>query len=153
LPQSKLAADAAAAPLPLAGVQVVECGEEVSAAFAAKLLAMLGAAVVKVEPLEGDISRRRGPFPGGVADSERSGLFLYLNADKRGVTLDLHAVEDRRKLDSLLAGADILVHNIPPAQRASCRMDNADVAGSSASDRGRHLRLWRLRPARQLPGL
>src|SRR5262245_43094403 len=114
LPESKLAADAAAAPLPLplAGVRVVECGAEVSAAFAAKLLAMLGAEVVKVEPPEGDICRRRGPFPGGVADSERSGLFLYLNADKRGVTLDLHAVEGRRKLDNLLVGADILVHNI-----------------------------------------
>ena len=89
MPESKLAADAAAARLPLAGVAVVECGEEVSAAFAAKLLAMLGAAVVKVEPPEGDISRRRGPFLGGVTDAERSGLFLYLNADKRGVTLDL----------------------------------------------------------------
>ena len=130
MPESKLAADAAASPLPLDGVNVVECGEEVSAAFAAKLLAMLGASVVKVEPPQGDIARRRGPFPGGVADPERSGLFLYLNADKRGVTLDLRAAEDRDKLDRLLAGADILVHNIPPARRAACRMDNREVAAA-----------------------
>jgi len=45
--------------------------------------------VLKVEPPEGDISRCRGPFYNDVPDINLSGLFLYLNADKKGVTLDL----------------------------------------------------------------
>ena len=48
--------------LPLAGVRVVECGEGVAAAFATQLMALLGAEVLKVEPPQGDLVRRRGPF-------------------------------------------------------------------------------------------
>ena len=74
----------------LDGVRVVEVGSLVGAAYATKLLADLGADVVKVEPPDGgDAARHRGPFPGGVPHPERSGLFLYLNANKRGVALDL----------------------------------------------------------------
>ena len=92
--------------LPLMGISVVECGEGVAAAFGAKMLALLGAQVIKVEPPDGDLTRRRGPFPNDVADPERSGLFLYLNAGKYGVTLDLDQAHDRQTLDALLAGAD-----------------------------------------------
>src|SRR5271169_4162198 len=118
---------AGAAPLALAGVSVVECGQGVPAAFAAKLLALLGADVVKVEPPQGDITRRRGPFFDDATDPNLSGLFLYLNADKSGVTLDLHEAADRRRLDDLLARADILIHNIPPAERAALALDSAAV--------------------------
>src|SRR5690242_9933224 len=98
--------------LPLAGISVIECGEGVSAAFGAKLLALLGASVIKVEPPRGDITRRRGPFAAGIPDSENSGLFLYLNADKRAIALDLTDSGGRKTLDDLLARADILIHNI-----------------------------------------
>src|SRR5215510_1847794 len=86
--------------LPLAGVAIVECGQGVAAAFAARMLALLGAEVIKVEPPHGDLARRRGPFPGDVADPEKSGLFLYLNAGKYGVTLDLTNTADRATLDA-----------------------------------------------------
>jgi crotonobetainyl-CoA:carnitine CoA-transferase CaiB-like acyl-CoA transferase len=109
--------------LPLAGVGVVECGQGVSAAFGAKLMAMLGADVIKVEPPQGDLTRRRGPFFDDVPDPERGGLFLYLNADKRGVTLDLTQPRERRVLDELLGSADILIHNIPASERAACAME------------------------------
>ena len=72
----------------LEGVKVLELGNMVSAAYATKLMADLGADVVKVEEPTGDESRQRGPFPRGVADSEKSGLFLYLNTNKRGVSLN-----------------------------------------------------------------
>jgi crotonobetainyl-CoA:carnitine CoA-transferase CaiB-like acyl-CoA transferase len=111
--------------LPLDGVRVVECGDGVATAFATKLMALLGAEVIKVEPPGGDSSRFRGPFFDDRVDPEASGLFLYLNADKSGVTLDLRALSDRAKLDELLAGADILVHNIPPGERASLQMESA----------------------------
>ncbi len=88
----------------------------VAAAYAAKLLADLGADVVKVEPLEGDPARRRGPFPGGIAHPESSGLFLYLNANKRGVDLDLNHPRGRAVLSKLAATADLLIHNFTPPQ-------------------------------------
>ena len=55
----------------LEGVKVVELGQLVSASYASKIMADLGADVVKVEEPGGDLARRRGPFPGGAADPER----------------------------------------------------------------------------------
>ncbi|MGD9764791.1 MAG: CaiB/BaiF CoA transferase family protein [Candidatus Binatia bacterium] len=97
----------------LEGVRVIELGEMVSAAYAAKLLADLGAEVIKVEPPGGDRARFRGPFPGGVCDPERSGLFLYLNNNKRSVVLDLATGHGRDELDALVGESDLLVHNLP----------------------------------------
>ena len=108
---------------------MVECGEGVSAAFGAKLMALLGASVIKVEPPDGDVTRRRGPFVNNIPDPENSGLFLYLNADKQGVTLDLNDPSDRQTLDHLLAGADILIHNVPAPQRAACAMEGKRLSG------------------------
>ena len=116
--------------LALAGIRVVECGQGVAAAFATKLMALLGADVIKVEPPNGDITRRRGPFFDHAPDPNLSGLFLYLNADKSGVTLDLHEAGDRDRLDTLLERADILIHNIPPADRAGIRMDSDAICRS-----------------------
>jgi crotonobetainyl-CoA:carnitine CoA-transferase CaiB-like acyl-CoA transferase len=70
----------------LEGIKVLELGTMVSAAYATKLMADLGADVIKVEEPQGDPARQRGPFPGGVTDPEQSGLFLYLNTNKRSVT-------------------------------------------------------------------
>ncbi len=119
-----------AAPLALAGMSVVECGDGVSAAFAGKLLTLLGAEVIKVEPPQGDITRRLGPFPGDVEDAEQSGLFLYLNADKSGVVLDLTKESDREQLYALLADADVLIHNVPPRERAACGLDNRALSAA-----------------------
>jgi crotonobetainyl-CoA:carnitine CoA-transferase CaiB-like acyl-CoA transferase len=63
----------------LEGVKVLELGTMVAAAYATKLMADLGADVIKVEEPQGAPARQRGPFPGGVVDPEKSGLFLYLN--------------------------------------------------------------------------
>ncbi len=97
---------------------MVECGEGISAAFASKLMADLGADVIKVEEPSGDIIRRRGPFaPGEEPGPEKSGLFLYLNANKRGVSLDLTDPNSRAVFDRLLLSADILIHNFLPCAR------------------------------------
>ena len=63
MPESRIAGNSPSSSLPLIEVTVVECGQGVAAAFAAKMLAMLGAGVIKVEPPGGDITRRRGRFP------------------------------------------------------------------------------------------
>ena len=111
----------------LSGVSVVECGEGVAAAFATKLMADLGADVIKVEPPEGDITRRYGPFPGNQPDPEKSGLFIYLNANKRGVTLDLSTENDRGAWHSLLAKADLLVHNVVLSRRDGLGLASAKL--------------------------
>ncbi|MDE0224055.1 MAG: CoA transferase [Gammaproteobacteria bacterium] len=91
--------------------RVLELGSGFSAAYAGKLLGDHGADVVKVEPPEGDTTRRRGPFPGNRNDPEQSGAFLALNLNKRGVCLDLDTESGRSELRKLIHWADILVHN------------------------------------------
>ncbi|MBI3797719.1 MAG: CoA transferase, partial [Deltaproteobacteria bacterium] len=105
----------------LEGVKVLELGNMVSAAYATKLMADLGADVIKVEDPAGDQARQRGPFPGGIVDAEKSGLFLYLNTNKRGITLDLR--HEPENLSRLVAWADLLIHNYPPLQMAELGID------------------------------
>ena len=100
----------------LTGLKVLDCGENVSAPYATKLMADLGAEVIKVEPpVAGEIARARGPYPRDHEnDREQSGLFLALNTNKRGVTIDLVHPEGRALLDRLVKQADVLVHNYSP---------------------------------------
>ena len=98
----------------LQGVRVVEWGSLVSAPFCGKLLAELGAEVIKVEPPgTGDDGRNSGPFPRGVPHPERSGLFLFANLNKRGVTLNLTDAAGRGLLGRLLESADVFLENQP----------------------------------------
>ena len=88
----------------LSSLKIVEVGELVSAPYCSKLLADMGAEVVKVErPGTGDRARTRGPFPGDKANPETSGLFLYLNTNKRGVTLDITQREGFEIFEKLVA--------------------------------------------------
>jgi crotonobetainyl-CoA:carnitine CoA-transferase CaiB-like acyl-CoA transferase len=94
---------------------VVELGSGISAAYAARLLADFGADVIKVEPPDrGDETRRAGPFPGELPHPEKSGLFLYLNGNKRSVTLDITSRTGATLLRQLLDDADVLIENLGP---------------------------------------
>ena len=74
----------------LAGLKVLEYGEFISAPYCGKLMADSGADVIKVEkPVTGDKAREYGPFPQDIPHPEKSGLFLYLNTNKRSITLNL----------------------------------------------------------------
>ena len=107
----------------LTGMKVVECGNLVSAPYLGKLLADLGAEVIKVEEPGGDLARTRGPFPGDTLHAEKSGLFLYLNANKYGVTLNLRTQRGHALLQSLCAQADIVIHNYRPTEMAAVGLD------------------------------
>ena len=99
----------------LAGLRIVEIGEHVSAPFATKLLADFGADVIKIErPGLGDSSRRHGPFRDHAPHPERSALFLWLNTNKRSVTLDLETTAGQRIARDLIATADAVVENTKP---------------------------------------
>jgi CoA:oxalate CoA-transferase len=108
----------------LSGLHVIEYGTSVAAAASGKVLADLGAEVVKVEPPRtGDPARYHGPFPGDIPGPERSGLFLYLNANKRGITLDPARPTGRDLLQRLLAEADVFLHNWSPAEAAALELE------------------------------
>ncbi|MGI8549173.1 MAG: CaiB/BaiF CoA transferase family protein [Dehalococcoidia bacterium] len=99
----------------LQGVTVLDIAEGLAGPFAARLLADLGADVIKIEPPGGDASRRLGPFPSSsLNDSECSGLFLYANMSKRGIVLDLGDEHDRDSFRGLVKAADILIESFPP---------------------------------------
>jgi crotonobetainyl-CoA:carnitine CoA-transferase CaiB-like acyl-CoA transferase len=108
----------------LKGVRVVEWGNFISAPFCGKVLAELGAEVIKVEPpYTGDDSRRHGPFPGHIPDPERSGLFLLANINKRGISLDVGTASGKEILGRLLESADIFLENRPSALMRDLGLD------------------------------
>lgn len=111
----------------LEDMRVLELGAGVSAAFAARQFADHGADVVKLEEPEGDWSRRRGPFPGDVADPERSGLYLALNTNKRGACLDLESANGRNELLRLIDWADVVVHNYSRTRAIALGIDPATL--------------------------
>ena len=115
----------------LGGLRIIECGEMVAAAYAAKLMADLGAEVIKVEPPSGDRSRSRGPFPKGMeGNPEASGLFLYLNANKKSVVIDPQSPTDRQALQRLLESADVLIHNFSREEASELGIDYEAIAAS-----------------------
>ncbi len=93
---------------------MLELAREIAGPYAAKLLGDLGAEVIKVEPPDGDPSRAFGPFPSNSPDPEASGLFLYLNAAKQGIVLDL--ARDADRLLELVAAADAVIESFPPGE-------------------------------------
>jgi crotonobetainyl-CoA:carnitine CoA-transferase CaiB-like acyl-CoA transferase len=114
---------------PLAGLCVLELGHMVAAPFCGKLLADLGADVIKLEPPGGgDPARRRSPFPEDRPHPERSGLFLYLNTSKRSVTLDLATQGGLRIFRRLVADADALVEDCAPGELARLGLDPTELA-------------------------
>src|SRR2546428_9861470 len=102
----------AALPGNLDGTRVLDLTRE-PGFFAGKLLGDLGADVLKVEPPGGDPARRRPPFWGGIADPERSLLWLAMNTSKRGVTLDLARPGGRALFLELAAWADAVLETDP----------------------------------------
>ena len=100
----------AAPVLPLEGIRVVEVAQNLAGPMAAEILAHMGADVIKVERPEGDDARKWGPpFWKGVSPA-----FLAVNANKRGITLDLKDPAAVAWLMDLLGSADVLVQNLRP---------------------------------------
>jgi len=104
----------------LAGLLILDLSEHVSGPYCTKLLADYGAEVIKIEKPElGDVSRTIGPFFNDLPDPEKSGLFLFLNGNKKGVTLNLESREGAAIFKRLVEKADILVENFRPGLMTS----------------------------------
>ncbi len=100
-------------PSALAGVRVLDLAGPMGV-YCTKLLADLGADVVRIEPPGGDRVRDLGPFLGDVPDRELSLYWLHFNTSKRGVTLNLETADGRELLRRLAARADVLVETFAP---------------------------------------
>lgn len=97
----------------LQGIRVLDLADE-KAVFCSKLMADLGARVVKVERPGGDPSRWVGPFPGETPHPERSLSFLYNNRNKLGITLNLECERGRELFVRLVGKTDVLVESFSP---------------------------------------
>ena len=99
----------------LTGIRVLDLSEQISGAYCAKMLGAFGAEVIKVEkPDHGDPARNVGPFLDDEPHPERSALFLYLNTNKKGITLDLTDQTGVKLLKDLVKDADVLVEKFSP---------------------------------------
>jgi crotonobetainyl-CoA:carnitine CoA-transferase CaiB-like acyl-CoA transferase len=106
---------------PLKSVRVLEHTDE-SAEYCGRLLAGLGADVVKAEPPEGAPSRAVGPFLDDEPGPDRSLAFWADNVGKRSVV-----VHDDAEVLALCDGADVLVHTLRPAEARARGLDFASL--------------------------
>jgi len=95
-------------------VVVLDLTQHIAGPYATKLMADFGADVIKIERPGGEIARGLGPFQGGTPDPERSGLFFFLNTNKRSVVLDLKSDPGKHALAALAAKADIVIESFRP---------------------------------------
>jgi crotonobetainyl-CoA:carnitine CoA-transferase CaiB-like acyl-CoA transferase len=107
----------------LGDLTVLEVGEAIPGAYCGKLLAGLGARVIKVEPPGGGPSRFLAPFAGDVSHVERSATFLYLNTAKRSIVLDLAEPSGQAAFRRLASRADVVVESHAPAVLARLGVD------------------------------
>jgi crotonobetainyl-CoA:carnitine CoA-transferase CaiB-like acyl-CoA transferase len=100
---------------PLHDVCVLDLSEDIAGPFCSKLLAGLGAEVIKVErPGGGDPARRAAPAAGAPPHLDHSALFLYLNTGKKSVTLDLESQTGATILRRLAQECDLLLESFAP---------------------------------------
>ena len=76
--------------------------------------------MIKVEPPEGDYSRRQGPFAGDDPDPDQSLTYAFFNTSKKGVTLDVRTPDGAELLAEMARRSDVLIEDLPPGEMAAC---------------------------------
>ena len=94
---------------PLTGIRVLDFCSFINGAYSASLMGDLGADVIKIEPMYGDLARAWGPFING-----ESRPFQTWNRSKRGIRLDLTQAAARQVIYDLTARADVAIANFRP---------------------------------------
>jgi crotonobetainyl-CoA:carnitine CoA-transferase CaiB-like acyl-CoA transferase len=97
----------------LTGLRILDLTDQ-KAAFCSKLLADLGAYVIKVEKPGGDSSRNAGPFKGNKHHPEKSLSFFYNNTGKKGITLNIEHKEGKKIFLALVKKNDVVVESFSP---------------------------------------
>ena len=109
--------------LPLAGIRVLEVGHYTTAPLSARHLANLGADVIKIEPRDGEAVRSWAPVKNGTGY-----FFVYTNADKRTLVLDLETPDGLATLKDLIARSDVLLENLKPGALAKRGCSAKEIA-------------------------
>jgi benzylsuccinate CoA-transferase BbsE subunit len=112
---------------PLADIRVLDLAGE-SGVYAGRILAELGADVIRIEPPGGDDVRSRPPHLDGVDEAERSLYHQHFNAGKRGVTLDIRSPRGAALFRRMVAVADVLIETASPGE-----MDALDLGFEALS--------------------
>ncbi|MBE0481330.1 MAG: CoA transferase [Dehalococcoidia bacterium] len=128
----------------LSDLRVLDLTHLVAGPYCTKFLADFGAEVIKIEkPGDGDGARRMAPFYQDVPSIENSGLFMYLNTNKKSITLNLKSPDGVKLLLQLVREADIVVENFQPRvmpglglSYESLREVNPDLIMTSISNYG-----------------
>ncbi len=107
----------------LAGVRVLDFTTIVSGPYCTRLLADLGAEVIKIEPPEGDFIRTQPPLRAG-----KSAYFAHLNCGKKSLAIDLRQAGAIELIWQLLARSDVLVENSRPGVMQRLGLDYASVS-------------------------
>lgn len=107
---------------PLTGLRVLELADE-KGQFCGKLMADLGADVLKIEPPGGDACRRVGPFFEDQPGPDRSLFFWYYNTSKRGITLDIETQSGQALLRRLAGAADVVLESLAPGYLSGLGLD------------------------------
>ena len=103
----------------LEGIRVLDFGRYIAGPYCATLLAELGADVIRIEKREGSEDRFQAP----VAETGDGALFLQINRNKRGLTLDPMTSEGQEVVRKLVATADVVIANLPPQTLAAMKLD------------------------------
>lgn len=103
----------------LEGIKVLDFGRFIAGPYCAALLADYGAEVIRIDRVEGGEDRYIVP----VTEGGEGAMFLQLNRNKRSLTLDLASPEGREIVRRLVAGADVVVANMPPRTLKSLGLD------------------------------
>ena len=112
----------------LDGVRILDLTSEMGW-YCGKLLADLGADVIKVEPVGGDPARGRAPFWQGQPGRETSLRFWYFNANKRSATVDLGQFDGRWLLGELVKTVDVVIESWTAAERSELAEHGVDLDG------------------------
>lgn len=125
---------------PLRGVRVLDFTQVMAGPYCTRLLAELGAEVIKIEPVDGEVVRHRPPSEGG-----RSRYFGHLNAGKRSVALDLRDPAVVDGVRAMISQVDVVVENFRPGVMSRlglsadvCRSLNPSVVFCSITGYGQH---------------
>ncbi|MFI5306303.1 MAG: CaiB/BaiF CoA transferase family protein, partial [Polyangiales bacterium] len=103
---------------PLQGLRVLDLSRVLAGPYVGRMLADLGADVVKVEPPEGDVTRKWGKVRAGL-----SGYYTQQNAGKRDVCIDLRAAGGPDLVRRLVERADVVIENFRPGVMAQHGLD------------------------------
>ncbi|MDG4834333.1 CoA transferase [Solwaraspora sp. WMMD1047] len=111
---------------PLEGLRIVEIGVAAAGPVGGRILANLGADVVKIEPAKGEIGRRVPPVVGTT-----SAVFHLNNADKRSVCVDLARGPGVQITRRIISRSDVVVENLAPGTLASWGVTFADLGAAN----------------------